>query len=455
MIAELGFTELPIGIQQTDGMCGNERNAYQRHQSPAYSMDNNTLITTATSTVFPDEFPQDFSILLTIRPSRKLQRVALFSIYSDQSEKVFALIVGQDVAIYYQDMPGNEGHTNSFGVNIADDKYVVILEKKNFIIKVTYCFRWHRLGISVKGDSMTLLVDCNRQITKSFHRTHDSRISTDGLILTGVPIQEEDGYYVGDIQTFLIANTPDEGFLICSKYSPNCPGTVIATGNIYATGSSLDSAEVRQSSGSHSFDGALGTIQLSGQSSRSSSSGSSIAENNARNVDQKYATGHISEESTRSETNLNPDNLLLAGANLRVDNYQSGSSGLELNSHLSGQSSSRSAGTANVGTSSGVRFQNRSRSHGSLSLNSSSGKAKLEKDSKARLSSKVELNASNGNSNSINNQKMGTEPTDELYDYFDYGSENYFDENEVQGSNDTVSNKKKGNFNLLRYYNYL
>lgn len=125
MISELGFTDLPIGIRQAQGMCGNDRNAYQRHSSAAYSMDNNTIITVATSKVFRDEFPQDFSILLTIRPNKNLNRVALFSIYSDQSDKVFALYVGQDVALYYLDMAGNENNINSFGVNIADDKYVL------------------------------------------------------------------------------------------------------------------------------------------------------------------------------------------------------------------------------------------------------------------------------------------------------------------------------------------
>lgn len=245
---------------------------------------------------------------------------------------------------------------------------------------------------------MTLLLDCNRQITKSFHRELDSHISTDGLIVTGVPLNDEDGYFVGDIQTFLIANTPDEGFLICSKYSTNCRGSIEIAGNVYATGSSLDSAEDR-----HRSSLSTGTGRSSSTFSSTSSSGNSY----------QGADGNSNNEMGESRvlaTNQNRDNLLLTGSNIRGENSQSSSSG------------SSSTIQLNLGLSEGT-------------------KQDLSRLSASDMSSR----RANGNRTSVN---RANEPTDELYDYFDYGAESFLEENEEQGSNvrDTSSNRDRGNF---------
>lgn len=159
----------------------------------------------STLDIFEDGFPIDFSVLLTLRPSRQTGRATLFSIYSSQSKKILAMTVGRDIALYYEDPGGCPlvMDLHSFGIDIADD-------------------RWHRLGLSVKGDTMTLIVDCGQPITKSLKRRGGVPIAVDGLILTGIQLQEADGFYVGDIETFVVANTPDEAYFICSKYAPDC-----------------------------------------------------------------------------------------------------------------------------------------------------------------------------------------------------------------------------------------
>jgi collagen type V/XI/XXIV/XXVII alpha len=50
--------------------------------------------------------------------------------------------------------------------------------------------RWHRLGISVKGNSATALLDCEQQDTKEISR-NKAQLRTDGIILYGQEIDDE------------------------------------------------------------------------------------------------------------------------------------------------------------------------------------------------------------------------------------------------------------------------
>lgn len=200
MLHEFRFDKLPSGIRSVAGMCG------KRHPAPAYHISNSTMLTMRTDKIFTDGFPIDFSVLLTVRHSRLSSgRATLFSIYSADNKKVLALTVGRDVALFYDDPKGVREY--SFGVDIADD-------------------RWHRLGLSVKGDSMTLIVDCDQQVTRALNRRSGIALAVDGLILVGIQMEEEEEehMFVGDIQTFVVANTPDEAFFVCTKYAPNCAG---------------------------------------------------------------------------------------------------------------------------------------------------------------------------------------------------------------------------------------
>lgn len=81
---------------------------------------------------------------------------------------------------------------------------------------------WHRIGISFKGDSITLIFDCSKQITKKLQRTSNPRIATDGLIFMGVQLDEDEDYFMGDIQTLFITDKPDSAYEVCNKFAPNC-----------------------------------------------------------------------------------------------------------------------------------------------------------------------------------------------------------------------------------------
>uniref|UniRef100_A0A8W7PT09 Thrombospondin-like N-terminal domain-containing protein n=2 Tax=gambiae species complex TaxID=44542 RepID=A0A8W7PT09_ANOCL len=177
MIEQFGMPTLPSGVSPTTGMCNGSRNQYQPHPEPAYSMNQDTVLSIPTIESFPDGFPLDFSLLVTLRASPNLERAPLFAVYSSDSDEILMLMVGRDVALYYYDGNPEDDEQDqyqnmvSFGVNIDDG-------------------RWHRLGVSVKGNSVTLILDCGTQITRPLNRRPGVQLVTDGLILTGVQLNE-------------------------------------------------------------------------------------------------------------------------------------------------------------------------------------------------------------------------------------------------------------------------
>lgn len=77
---------------------------------------------------------------------------------------------------------------------------------------------------------MTLILDCDETITRKLKRRLGVKIAVDGLVLTGIQLQEDDASFVGDIQTFMVADSPEEAFLICTKYTTNCSASYISSG---------------------------------------------------------------------------------------------------------------------------------------------------------------------------------------------------------------------------------
>lgn len=135
--------------------------------------------------IFSEGFPADFSIITVLRSRQVFSRVPVFSIYTSESEESLVLFVGSEVAVVYQDSEGNlvEDNLISFDASTND-------------------LAWHRIGISVKGDSITLIFDCTKQITKKLQRTANPKIAIDGLIFMGVQLDEDDEYFIVSSHTF-------------------------------------------------------------------------------------------------------------------------------------------------------------------------------------------------------------------------------------------------------------
>jgi len=72
-------------------------------------------------------------------------------------------------------------------------------------MKRIHC-RWHRLGFSIKGDAATLILDCEKQITKELVRQTTSKISTTGIILIGQQLLDDLLYTVSNDSTQLASS---------------------------------------------------------------------------------------------------------------------------------------------------------------------------------------------------------------------------------------------------------
>lgn len=65
----------------------------------------------------------------------------------------------------------------SFGLNIADGK-------------------WHRLGFSIKGNTIVLFADCTQQITRELKRNNQIPISNDGILIIGQQLMDANLFLV-------------------------------------------------------------------------------------------------------------------------------------------------------------------------------------------------------------------------------------------------------------------
>jgi collagen type V/XI/XXIV/XXVII, alpha len=103
----------------------------------------------------------------------------VFSIHNQDSEEVLVIFVGSEIAVVYQDTDGEiiEDNLISFEANTND-------------------LNWHRIGFSFKGDSITVIFDCSKQITKKLPRSANPKLATDGLIFMGIQMDEEDEYFM-------------------------------------------------------------------------------------------------------------------------------------------------------------------------------------------------------------------------------------------------------------------
>ena len=80
--------------------------------------------------------------------------------------------------------------------------------------------KWHRLGISIKGDSVTAILDCGEQDTKKITRKKGA-LKTDGIMLFGQEIDGKD-YFKGAIQHLSIAPNPGAAYSFCTDVVPDC-----------------------------------------------------------------------------------------------------------------------------------------------------------------------------------------------------------------------------------------
>nr|XP_015210957.1 PREDICTED: collagen alpha-1(XI) chain [Lepisosteus oculatus] len=198
----LEFHNSPEGVRKTSGFCTNRRDS---QPDTAYSVGKQAQISAPTKQLFPGGvFPEDFSILTTIRPKAGLQSF-LLSVYNEQGIQQLGVEVGRSPVFLYEDQfgkPAPEDYPLFRTLNLADGK-------------------WHRVAISVHKKSVTFIVDCKKKITKQLGRSDHAVINTEGITVFGTRILDEE-VFEGDIQQLLIVADPRAAYDYCEHYSPDC-----------------------------------------------------------------------------------------------------------------------------------------------------------------------------------------------------------------------------------------
>lgn len=115
LISALKFSGEPRGVTRVGGMC-------ESREDVAYRLNDRILPTASTANFYPNGFPRDFSILLTVKPAADTIKATVFTMYSDSGEEQIAVNIGDDVTLYYKDTDKEdvEGINVSFGANVND-----------------------------------------------------------------------------------------------------------------------------------------------------------------------------------------------------------------------------------------------------------------------------------------------------------------------------------------------
>lgn len=98
--------------------------------------------------------------LLTVDYTKSI----LFTIYGDTGEEQLVLSLGRNISLLYNTNVDEKNDAIFFDVDISDGE-------------------WHRLGISIKGDAVTIILDCDRHITKKLQRNREKMIT--GIFMIG------------------------------------------------------------------------------------------------------------------------------------------------------------------------------------------------------------------------------------------------------------------------------
>uniref|UniRef100_A0A8C2Q5D0 Collagen, type XI, alpha 1a n=1 Tax=Cyprinus carpio TaxID=7962 RepID=A0A8C2Q5D0_CYPCA len=198
----LEFSTVSEGVQKTSGFCTNRRAS---QPDTAYKIGKNAQISAPTKQLFPDGvFPEDFSILTTIKPKAGIQSF-LLSVYNEKGVQQLGVEVGRSPVFLYEDQTGKpapEDYPLFRSLNLADGK-------------------WHRVGISVEKKTVTIIVDCKKKLTKPLGRSDHAGIDTNGITVFGTRILDEEAFE-GDIQQLLIVADPKAAYDYCEHYSPDC-----------------------------------------------------------------------------------------------------------------------------------------------------------------------------------------------------------------------------------------
>ncbi|KAJ8367080.1 hypothetical protein AAFF_G00331350 [Aldrovandia affinis] len=199
----LELTEDMEGVSMEAGLCTSRKDAEETDM--AYRIDKKIQLSAPTKQLFPDSaFPQDFSLMTTVR-AKKGAQFFLLSVYDAQGVQQLGLEMGRSPVLLYEDHQGHpspELYPIFKKINLADGK-------------------WHRIAYSVEGKAVTLYLDCQKVQTLDLLRGDDPVVSTEGVTVFGTRLLDEE-VFEGDIQQLLIVEDPEAAASYCQHYIPDC-----------------------------------------------------------------------------------------------------------------------------------------------------------------------------------------------------------------------------------------
>uniref|UniRef100_A0A8C5EZ07 Thrombospondin-like N-terminal domain-containing protein n=1 Tax=Gopherus evgoodei TaxID=1825980 RepID=A0A8C5EZ07_9SAUR len=179
VLRALGVQDGRDGVSIAAGICTQRRGAEE--SDFAFRLENSTQLSAPTRQLFPDgHFPEDFSILATLRAQRGSQAF-LLSLYDERGVQQLGVEIGRSPVFLYEDQAGQpapERYPLFSRVSLADGK-------------------WHRVALSVEGTNVSLLVDCQAPLTLPLERGPRPVVSTAGITLLGTRLLDEEVFQVG------------------------------------------------------------------------------------------------------------------------------------------------------------------------------------------------------------------------------------------------------------------
>ncbi|XP_023576838.1 collagen alpha-2(XI) chain isoform X5 [Octodon degus] len=198
VLRALRFPSLPDGVRKARGVCPAD---------VAYRVSRPAQLSAPTRQLFPGGFPKDFSLLTVVRTRPGLQG-PLLTLYSAQGVQQLGLELGRPVRFLYVDQTGRPrppAQPVFRGLSLADGK-------------------WHRVAVAVKGQSVTLIVDCKKRVTRPLPRSARPVLDTRGVVIFGARILDEE-VFEGDVQELVVVPGVQAAYESCEQKDVECEGS--------------------------------------------------------------------------------------------------------------------------------------------------------------------------------------------------------------------------------------
>ncbi|VDO85165.1 unnamed protein product [Schistosoma margrebowiei] len=174
--------------------------SFIENPNTAYSYHRGDKLKLPTEKAFPTIFPQDFSILATVRLKHE-QIQKIFDVTDEKGKSQLAMSIGNNIVLHYHLSEDSPSTVEFLNVKLND-------------------LRWHRIALSIKGDSVTLIIDCKVITSKLLNRTLTENLKFNKGMLYVLQDKAGSVSFSGAIEQLLIIPTPSGAYDQCTIYSP-------------------------------------------------------------------------------------------------------------------------------------------------------------------------------------------------------------------------------------------